>query len=259
MEENKDTLLKDLTDAFGRSIGYVQSSVILQTLDTQQNGNYQLENYHSSQGYILFMTSTGLVIICLFVKQQLEEFEDSNDDDTVTSAHEEEERDYKSCKAHLDPVDKDLQWLWKNKRDEENTVIRNKSRLIAKGYTQKEGIDFEESFAPVARLEAVRLFIAYAAHKSFTVYQMDVKTAFLYESLKEEVSRLKGPKNLGMALKITNGRNGSNCFVRLGLRSRGFKASILHLISILGASWDFLDQRFAAIDGYRRRGVGVIE
>ncbi|GKA07187.1 retrovirus-related pol polyprotein from transposon TNT 1-94 [Tanacetum coccineum] len=80
-----------------------------------------------------------------------------------------------------------LKWLWKNKRDEENTVIRNKSRLVAKGYAQKEGIDFEESFAPVARLEAVRLFIAYAAHKSFTVYQMDVKTAFLYGPLKEEV------------------------------------------------------------------------
>nr|GEW37327.1 hypothetical protein [Tanacetum cinerariifolium] len=63
-----------------------------------------------------------------------------------------------------------LKWLWKNKRDEENTVIRNKSRLVAKGYAQKEGVDFEESFAPVARLEAVRLFIAYAAHKSFTVY-----------------------------------------------------------------------------------------
>nr|GFC68769.1 putative mitochondrial protein [Tanacetum cinerariifolium] len=63
-----------------------------------------------------------------------------------------------------------LKWLWKNKRDEENTVIRNKSRLVAKGYAQKEGVDFEESFAPVARLEAVRLFIAYAAHKSFTLY-----------------------------------------------------------------------------------------
>nr|GFC11906.1 retrovirus-related Pol polyprotein from transposon TNT 1-94 [Tanacetum cinerariifolium] len=63
-----------------------------------------------------------------------------------------------------------LKWLWKNKRDEENTVIRNKSRLVAKGYAQKEGVDFEESFAPVARLEAVRLFIAYAAHKSFTIY-----------------------------------------------------------------------------------------
>nr|GFC75327.1 Gag-Pol polyprotein [Tanacetum cinerariifolium] len=67
-----------------------------------------------------------------------------------------------------------LKWLWKNKRDEENTVIRNKSLLVAKGYAQKEGVDFEESFAPVARLEAVRLFIAYAAHKSFIVYQMDV-------------------------------------------------------------------------------------
>nr|GEZ44450.1 retrovirus-related Pol polyprotein from transposon TNT 1-94 [Tanacetum cinerariifolium] len=63
-----------------------------------------------------------------------------------------------------------LKWLWKNKRDEENTVIRKKSRLVAKGYAQKEGVDFKESFAPVARLEAVRLFIAYAAHKSFTIY-----------------------------------------------------------------------------------------
>nr|GFC72434.1 putative RNA-directed DNA polymerase [Tanacetum cinerariifolium] len=69
----------------------------------------------------------------------------------------------------------------------DNTVIRIKSRLVAKEYAQKEGVDFEDSFAPVARLEAVRLFIANAAHKSFTIYQMDVKTAFLYGPLKEEV------------------------------------------------------------------------
>nr|GFB88047.1 hypothetical protein [Tanacetum cinerariifolium] len=68
-----------------------------------------------------------------------------------------------------------LKWLWKNKHDEENTVIRNKSRLVAKGYGQKEGVDFEESFAPVARLEAVRLCIAYAPHKSFTIYQITSK------------------------------------------------------------------------------------
>nr|GFA06779.1 integrase, catalytic region, zinc finger, CCHC-type, peptidase aspartic, catalytic [Tanacetum cinerariifolium] len=68
-----------------------------------------------------------------------------------------------------------------------NTVIRNKSRLVAKGYAQKKGVDFEESFVPIARLEAVRLFIEYVAHKSFTVYQMDVKTAFLYGPLKEKV------------------------------------------------------------------------
>nr|GFA83468.1 retrovirus-related Pol polyprotein from transposon TNT 1-94 [Tanacetum cinerariifolium] len=78
-----------------------------------------------------------------------------------------------------------LKWLWKNKKDEDQTVIRNKARLIAKGYAQKEGIDFEESFALVARLEAVRIFIAYAAHKSFLIYQMDVKTAFLNGPLKE--------------------------------------------------------------------------
>nr|GEV33644.1 Gag-Pol polyprotein [Tanacetum cinerariifolium] len=80
-----------------------------------------------------------------------------------------------------------MKWLWKNKRDEENTVIRKKSRLVAKGYAQKEVVNFEESFTPVALLEAVRFFIAYAAHKSFTVYQMDVKTAFLYGPLNEEV------------------------------------------------------------------------
>ncbi|GJU09780.1 retrovirus-related pol polyprotein from transposon TNT 1-94 [Tanacetum coccineum] len=67
------------------------------------------------------------------------------------------------------------------------TVIRNKARLVAKGYAQEEGIDFEESFAPVARLEAVRIFVAYVAHKSFPIYQMDVKTAFLNGPLKEEV------------------------------------------------------------------------
>nr|GEW58483.1 hypothetical protein [Tanacetum cinerariifolium] len=80
-----------------------------------------------------------------------------------------------------------LKWLWKNKRDEENTVIQNKSHLVDKGYAQKKGVDFEESFALVARLEAIRLFIAYAAHKSFTIYQMDVKMAFLYGPLKEKV------------------------------------------------------------------------
>nr|GEZ39044.1 retrovirus-related Pol polyprotein from transposon TNT 1-94 [Tanacetum cinerariifolium] len=80
-----------------------------------------------------------------------------------------------------------LKWLWKNKKDEDQTVIRNKAQLVAKGYAQEEGIDFEESFAPVPRLEAVRIFVAYAAHKSFPIYQMDVKMAFLNGPLKEEV------------------------------------------------------------------------
>ncbi|GJS42860.1 putative ribonuclease H-like domain-containing protein [Tanacetum coccineum] len=80
-----------------------------------------------------------------------------------------------------------LKWLWKNKKDEDQTVIRNKARLIAKGYAQEEDIDFEESFSLVARLEAVRIFVAYAAHKSFLIYQMDGKMTFLNGPLKEEV------------------------------------------------------------------------
>ncbi|GJW76544.1 copia protein [Tanacetum coccineum] len=70
------------------------------------------------------------------------------------------------------------------KEDEVQTVIRNKAILVAKGYAQEEGTDFEESFAPVARLEAVRIFVAYAAHKSFPIYQMEVKTEFLNGPLK---------------------------------------------------------------------------
>nr|GEZ35464.1 hypothetical protein [Tanacetum cinerariifolium] len=77
--------------------------------------------------------------------------------------------------------------LFKNKHDKEQTVIRNKSRLVVRGYRQEEGIDFEESFAPVARMEAIRIFLAYVAHKSFTVFQIDVKTTFLHGSLKEDV------------------------------------------------------------------------
>nr|GFA64923.1 copia protein [Tanacetum cinerariifolium] len=80
-----------------------------------------------------------------------------------------------------------LKWIFKNKHDEEQTVIRNKSRLVVRGYRQEEGLDFEESFAPVARMEAIRIFLAYVAQKSFTVFQMDVKTAFLHGSLKEDV------------------------------------------------------------------------
>ncbi|GJW41097.1 retrovirus-related pol polyprotein from transposon TNT 1-94 [Tanacetum coccineum] len=80
-----------------------------------------------------------------------------------------------------------LKWLFKNKHDEENMVIRNKTRLVARGYRQEEGIAFEESFAPVAKMEAIKIFLAYVAHKSFIVFQMDVKIGFLNGSLKEDV------------------------------------------------------------------------
>nr|GFA78412.1 putative ribonuclease H-like domain-containing protein [Tanacetum cinerariifolium] len=80
-----------------------------------------------------------------------------------------------------------LKLIYKVKLDELGGILKNKARLVARGYLQKKGIDFEESFAPVARLEAIQIFPAYAAHKNMVVYQMDVKTAFLNGDLREEV------------------------------------------------------------------------
>ncbi|GKA09177.1 retrovirus-related pol polyprotein from transposon TNT 1-94 [Tanacetum coccineum] len=80
-----------------------------------------------------------------------------------------------------------LKWIYKVKLDEMGGILKNKARLVACGYRQKEGIDFEESFALVARLDAIRIFLAYDAHINMIVYQMDVKTAFLNDILREEV------------------------------------------------------------------------
>nr|GEU64628.1 copia protein [Tanacetum cinerariifolium] len=80
-----------------------------------------------------------------------------------------------------------LKWIYKVKLDELGGILKNKARLVSRGYRQEEGIDFEESFAPVARLEAIRIFLAYAAHKNMVVYHMDLKIAFLNGNLREEV------------------------------------------------------------------------
>ena len=78
-------------------------------------------------------------------------------------------------------------WVFRNKMDEVGIVAKNKARLVEKGYSQEEGIDFDETFAPVARLEVIRNFLAYVPHANFKVYQMDVKSAFLNGELDEEV------------------------------------------------------------------------
>ncbi|GJX53079.1 putative ribonuclease H-like domain-containing protein [Tanacetum coccineum] len=95
------------------------------------------------------------------------------------------------CPKGVRPIG--TKWVLKNKRDERGIVIRNKARLVAQGHTQEEGIDYEEVFAPVARIEAIRLFLAYASYMGFTVYQMDVKSAFLYGTIDEEVYVMQPP------------------------------------------------------------------
>jgi hypothetical protein len=78
-------------------------------------------------------------------------------------------------------------WVWKNKEGEKGEVVRNKSRFVPQGYSQKEGIDYEETFAPIARLQAIRILLAFSMAKRFKLYDMDVKSAFLNGVLEEEV------------------------------------------------------------------------
>jgi hypothetical protein len=77
-------------------------------------------------------------------------------------------------------------WVFHNKQDEHGVVIRNKAQLIAKNYSQVEGLDFDEAFAPVAKLESIRLLLVYATHHGFKLYQMDVRSVFLNGPIKED-------------------------------------------------------------------------
>ncbi|KAK2451189.1 putative mitochondrial protein [Trifolium repens] len=94
------------------------------------------------------------------------------------------------------PVHKNIigtKWVFRNKMNEQGEVVRNKTRLVAQGYSQQEGIDFTETFAPVARLEAIRLLLSYVVNNGITLYQMDVKSAFLNGVISEEVYVKQSP------------------------------------------------------------------
>ena len=120
-------------------------------------------------------------------------FKDAEHDENWIMAMQEELNQFERSRVWtLVPASKDhsiigTKWVFRNKMDESGNVIRNKARLVAQGYNQEEGIDFDESFAPVARLEAIRMLLAYASYKDFKLYQMDVKSAFLNGFINEEV------------------------------------------------------------------------
>ncbi|GKB86819.1 putative ribonuclease H-like domain-containing protein [Tanacetum coccineum] len=110
---------------------------------------------------------------------------------------------------------------FRNKKDKRGIVIRNKARLVAHGHTQEEGIDYDDVFAPVARIEAIRLFLAYASFKGFMVYQMDMKSAFLYGRIEEEVYMcqppgFEDPDYTEKVYKVvTQGKIESDLFIRI--------------------------------------------
>ncbi|KAK6161170.1 hypothetical protein DH2020_004551 [Rehmannia glutinosa] len=102
-------------------------------------------------------------------------------------------------------------WVFRNKLDDQGNIVRNKARLVAQGYCQEEGIDYDETFAPVARLEAIRILLAYSCFKNFKLYQMDVKSAFLNVQIKQcqegiYISQSKYTKELLKKFGIEEGR-----------------------------------------------------
>ena len=131
---------------------------------------------------------------CAFVSQlEPTSFKEANNDPNWILAMQEELVQFERNKVWTlvpKPTNRSIigtKWVFKNKKDEEGNVVRNKARLVAKGYTQQEGLDYGETYAPVARLESIRMLLAFASHKRFKLYQMDVKSAFLNGYIQEEV------------------------------------------------------------------------
>ncbi|GJY46661.1 putative ribonuclease H-like domain-containing protein, partial [Tanacetum coccineum] len=145
----------------------------------------QQRNNHKDQQHCLFA--------CFLSQEEPKKIAEALQDDSWVQAMQEELLQFKLQQVWV-LVDLPYgmkvigtKWVYRNKRDERGVVVRNKARLVAQGYTQEEGIDYDEVFAPVARIEAIRLFLAFASFMGFIVYQMDVKSAFLYGTIDEEV------------------------------------------------------------------------
>jgi Reverse transcriptase (RNA-dependent DNA polymerase) len=135
-----------------------------------------------------------MIAHCAFVSQlEPKNFKDANNDSYWICAMQEELNQFKRNNVwELVPRPNNrviigTKWVFRNKLDENGIIVRNKARLVAQGYIQQAGIDFEETFAPVARLESIRMLLTYASHKCFTLYQMDFKSAFLNGFVDEEV------------------------------------------------------------------------
>ncbi|GJU77993.1 copia protein [Tanacetum coccineum] len=152
-------------------------------------------------------------------------------------------------------------WVYRNKKDERGIVIRNKARLVSQGYTQEKGIYYEEVFAPVVRIKAIRLFIAYASYKDFVVYQIDVKSAFICGKIKEEVYVYQPLESLDT----------SKVQPKLGLwypKDSPFDLEAYTNSDYAGASLDrksttggcqFLRSRLISWDSYEKRLIHVIK
>ncbi|GJY53859.1 putative RNA-directed DNA polymerase [Tanacetum coccineum] len=174
-------------------IGDPKSAVQTRGMTKKSSGEHAMISYIQKQKRTNHKDFQNCLFACFLSQQEPTKIAQALDDESWVEAMQEELLQFKIQKVWtlVDlPYGKKAigtKWVYRNKKDERGIVVRNKARLVAQGYKQEEGIDYDEVFAPVARIEAIRLFLAYASFMNFLVYQMDVKSAFLYGTIDEEV------------------------------------------------------------------------
>ncbi|GJR16444.1 putative ribonuclease H-like domain-containing protein [Tanacetum coccineum] len=174
-------------------IGDPKSAVQTRGMTKKSSGEHAMISYIQKQRRSNHKDFQNCLFACFLSQQEPTKIAQALDDESWVEAMQEELLQFKIQKVWtlVDlPYGKKAigtKWVYRNKKDERGIVVRNKARLVAQGYKQEEGIDYDEVFAPVARIEAIRLFLAYASFMNFLVYQMDVKSAFLYGTIEEEV------------------------------------------------------------------------
>ncbi|GJS19761.1 putative ribonuclease H-like domain-containing protein [Tanacetum coccineum] len=174
-------------------LGDPKSAVQTRSKVQQKSGAHALFSYIQKQQRNNHKDQQHCLFACFLSQEEPKKISKALQDDSWVQAMQEELLQFKLQQVWV-LVDLPhgmkvigTKWVYRNKRDERGVVVRNKARLVAQGYTQEEGIDYDEVFAPVARIEAIRLFLAFASFMGFIVYQMDVKSAFLYGTIDEEV------------------------------------------------------------------------
>ncbi|GJY45097.1 putative ribonuclease H-like domain-containing protein [Tanacetum coccineum] len=170
-----------------------KSAVQTRSKVTKSFGAYAFVSYIQKQRRNNHKDFQHCLFACFLSQNEPKKISEALEDESWVDAMQEELLQFKIQKVWILvdlPYGKKAigtKWVYRNKKDERGVVVRNKARLVAQGHRQEEGIDYDEVFAPVARIEAIRIFLAFASYMGFIVYQMDVKSAFLYGKIDEEV------------------------------------------------------------------------
>ncbi|GJV96784.1 putative ribonuclease H-like domain-containing protein [Tanacetum coccineum] len=174
-------------------LGDPKSAVQTRSKVTKSSGAHAFVSYIQKQRRNNHKDFQHCLFACFLSQNEPKKISEALEDESWVDAMQEELLQFKIQKVWILvdlPYGKKAigtKWVYRNKKDERGVVVRNKARLVAQGHRQEEGIDYDEVFAPVARIEAIRIFLAFASFMGFIVYQMDVKSAFLYGKIDEEV------------------------------------------------------------------------